>query len=156
MEKEEVEIKAVDTILDSGVRVPIPTPFFLRILGIKHINIVVKRPVIGTMLRISKLFVQMQIDEKITEKEWQDWIVAFVENARPVSHIVAVGMLRGKWSGRLFVRPVASYLRWHMNTRQMAEIAALLVTLSGIQDFLNTITFLRGMKTTAPANVSQE
>ena len=83
-------------------------------------------------------------------------ISVFVKSIKPVSRIVAVGMLRGKWAGTLFTRPLAWYLRWHMNTRQMAEIAALLVTLSGIQDFLNTITFLRGMKTTAPANVSQE
>ncbi len=152
---EEVEIKAVDTILDNGVRVPIPTPFFLRAIGIKKMNVIVKRPVMGTMLRISKLYVQMQVDEKVHEKEWQDWITLFVKNVRPVSLIVSVGMLRGKWAGLLFGGPLAYYLRWHLNTRQMAEIAALLVTLSGIQDFMNTITFLRGMKTTTPANVSQ-
>jgi len=152
---QEVEIKAVDTILDKGVRVPIPTPFFLRIIGIKQVSVVVRRPVMGTMLRISKRYVQLKVSEKIYEKEWQDWVTMFVGNLIPVSRIVAVGMLRGKWAGLLFTRPLAYYLRWHMNTRQMAEIAALLVTLSGIQDFMNTITFLRGMKTTTPANVSQ-
>lgn len=151
---EEVEIKAVDTILDKGVRVPIPTPFLLRVIGIKQVSVIVRRPVMGTMLRISKRYVQLHVDEEIHEKEWQDWVTMFVDNLIPVSRIVAIGMLRGKWAGLLFTRPLAYYLRWHMNTRQMAEIAALLVTLSGIQDFMNTITFLRGMKTTTPANVS--
>ena len=63
---EEVEIKAVDTILDKGVRVPIPTPFFLRVIGLTQFGVTVRRPVIGTMLRISKLFVQLQIEEDIT------------------------------------------------------------------------------------------
>ena len=151
---EEVEIKAVDTILDKGVRVPIPTPFLLRKIGIKKVNVVVRRPVMGTMLRISKRYVQLNVDEKLHEKEWQDWVQMFVRNMKPVSMIVAVGMLRGKWAGWLLARPLAHYLRWHLNTRELAEIAAMLVTLSGIQDFMNTITFLRGMKTTAPANVS--
>jgi hypothetical protein len=155
MKKEEVEIKAVDTILDKGVRVPIPTPFLLRAIGIKKVSVVVRRPVMGTMLRISKRFVQLRVDKDLHEKEWQQWVEVFVKKMKPVSMIVAIGMLRGKWAGYLFARPLAWYLRWHLNTRELAEIAAMLVTLSGIQDFMNTITFLRGMKTTAPANVGQ-
>lgn len=151
----ETEIRTVDTILDKGVRVPIPTPLFLRFIGIRKFNMVVRRPVIGTLLRISKRYVMLRIDEKFDEQDWQDWLMLFNEKAKPVSEIVAVGMLRGKWAGRLFTWFLARYLRWHLDTKQMAEIAAMLVTLSGIQDFMNTITFLRGMKTTTPTEVSQ-
>lgn len=154
---EEVEIKTVDTILDQGVRVPIPAPFLFRLVGKKTINVVVRRPVIGNMLRISKMYIKMGIGEnEIEEGEWRDWIKLFEKTAVPASRIVAVGMLRGKWRGWLFARPLAYWLRWKVNSREIAEMAAMLVSLSGVQDFMNTIKFLQGMKMTAPANLSQE
>jgi hypothetical protein len=151
---QEVEIKTVDTILDQGVRVPIPTPFFLKWFGLRKVNMIVRRPVIGNMLRISKMYIKMNIDEK-QETDWRKWIEVFTRTVKPTSRIVAIGMLRGWLSGWLLCRPLAWWIRWHMDTKQMAELAALLVSLSGIQDFMTTITFLRGMKITAPANVSQ-
>ncbi|MEN6423277.1 MAG: hypothetical protein ABFD76_15160 [Smithella sp.] len=152
---QDVEIKTVDTILDQGVRVPVPTPFFLRWFGLQAINLVVKRPVIGNMLRISKMYIKMNMEEKEAETDWRKWIDVFQRTAKPVSRIVAIGMLRGRISGWLFCRPLAWWLRWHVDTKTLSELAALLVSLSGIQDFMNTITFLRGMKITAPSNVSQ-
>jgi hypothetical protein len=154
---EELEIKTVDTILDKGVRVPIPAPFFLRLFFVKSIPVVVKRPVIGNMLRISKMYLKMNIHEgEIEQGEWRDWIKIFERTAVPASRIVAIGMLRGKWRGWLFNRPLGWWLRWKLNSREIAEIAAMLVSLSGVQDFMNTITFLGGMKMTAPSNLSQE
>lgn len=150
-----MEIKTVETILDKGVRVPIPTPFFLRWLGLKQINMLVKRPVIGNMLRISRMYVAMRVDDTATGTDWRSWIEVFHRTAKPASRIVAIGMLRGRISGWLFCRPLAWWLRWHLTTGQLAELAALLVSLSGVQDFMNTITFLRGMKMTTPTNVSQ-
>lgn len=154
MNSEEVEIKTVDTILDKGVRVPIPAPFFLKIFGVRTIKVIVRRPVIGNMLRISKMYLKMGIKDE-TENDWRNWIDIFAKTVVPASRIVAIGMLRGRIRGLLFCRPLAFYLRWNMDTRQMAELAALLVSLSGVQDFMNTITFLRGMKMTTPMNVSQ-
>lgn len=151
----EMEIKTVDTILDQGVRVPIPAPFFLKWIGIKTIPVVVKRPVIGNMLRISRMYVALKVDDASKDTDWRNWIDVFVRTAKPASRIVAIGMLRGRIRGWLFCRPLAWWLRWHLNTVQLAELAALLVSLSGVQDFMNTITFLRGMKMTTPTNVSQ-
>jgi hypothetical protein len=154
MNTEEVEIKTVDTILDRGVRVPIPAPFFLKMFGVRTIKIIVKRPVIGNMLRISKMYLKMGVKDE-ADGDWRNWIDIFAKTVVPASEIVAIGMLRGRIRGRLLCKPLAWYLRWHMDTRQMAELAALLVSLSGVQDFMNTITFLRGMKMTTPMNVSQ-
>lgn len=150
-----MEIKTVETILDKGVRVPIPTPFFLRWIGLKQIGLMVKRPVIGNMLRISRMYVAMRVDDTATGTDWRSWIEVFHRTAKPASRIVAIGMLRGRISGWLFCRPLAWWLRWYLTTGQLAELAALLVSLSGVQDFMNTITFLRGMKMTTPTNVSQ-
>jgi hypothetical protein len=150
----EVEIKTVDTILDKGVLVPVPAPFFFRWFGKMTFNVVVRRPVTGNMLRISKMYLAMKIDQEKAGDDWRNWIEVFATAARPTSRIVAIGMLRGQFSGWLFNRPMGWWLLWHMDTRQQAELAALLVSLSGVQDFMNTIAFLRAMKMTEPRNVS--
>jgi hypothetical protein len=148
----EVEIRTVDTILDKGVRVPVPAPFFLRWVGIRSINVVVRRPTCGNMLRISKRYLKLNIATE--SDDWRDWMTIYSRAAKPAARIVALGMIRGRTTGYLFARPLGWWLFWHTDSKQLAEIAALLVSLSGVQDFMNTITFLRAMKTTEPRNVS--
>jgi len=150
----ETEIKTVDTLLDKGVRVPIPAPFLLRVFGKRSISFAVRRPVLGNMLRISKLYARMNV--KADDGNLGAWIATLQTCAVPISHICALGVLRGRYTGALFMRPLARYLRWHMTTRDMASLAAILVSLSGYQDFTNTIKFIGLMRMTQPKNLSQE
>jgi hypothetical protein len=150
----EAEIKTVDTLLDKGVRVAIPAPFFLRLFRKRSITVNVKRPVLGNMLRISKLYLQMKVEAN--ENDLGGWIKTLETCAVPVSRICAIGMLRGRYSGWLFTKPLARYLRWNMTTRDLANLAAILVSLSGYQDFTNTIKLLGLMRMTQPKNLSQE
>lgn len=149
----EVEIKTVDTILDKGVRAPIPSPLFLRMLGVRHIRVTVRRPTINAMLRISRLYLQLGIKEDA--QDWPEWMAMMASTGKDVSRIVAVGMLRDSWRCALFSRPLAAYMREHMDLRQLAELSVLLVTCSGVQDFMNTIKFLKLMKITEAKNLSQ-
>lgn len=153
MESTDVEIKTVDTIMDKGVRAPIPAPLFLRLLGIRNIRVTVKRPTINSMLRISRMYLSLGI--KDDTKDWPEWMATMAATGKPVSRIVAVGILRDTLLCSLFSRPLAAYIREHMDMRQQAELAVLLVTLSGVQDFMNTIKFLRLMRITEPRNLSQ-
>jgi len=146
----EVEIKTVDTILDKGVRVPIPTPF---LFGKKQVNVIVRRPVMGNMLLISKLYEQMNVPAEFGD-DFTAWHKLYTQHAGTVSRIVAVGILRGRVKVKLLSRVFAWYLRWHINSRELAQLAAILVTLSGVQDFLSTIKFLRAMKMTEPRKES--
>ena len=153
MTADEVEIQTVDTILDKGVRVPIPAPLFLRMFGRRFIHVTVRRPTINSMLRISKLYLRLKMKEDQTD--WTSWMYTLASTGKEVSRIVAVGMLRGSLRTWLFSRPLAAYLREHIDMRQQAELAVVLVTCSGVQDFMNTIKFLRLMKITEPRNLSQ-
>lgn len=146
---EEVEIKTVDTILDKGVRVPVPAPFFLRVFGKKVIYVVVRRPTLSILLLISKIYIKMNVD--LNETNWQKWIEVFTKSVYPTARIVALGMLRQRLFHRLFAR----YLVKHIDAKYQAELASMLVSLSGVQDFTNTIRFIGEMKITAPTNLSQ-
>lgn len=151
----EVEIKLVDTILDKGVRVSIPAPLFLRLFGLKTVPVIIRRPVLGNMLRISKMYLQMNAPGDFG-CDINTWISVFEKTCKPVSRIVAIGILRGRFIGWLLCKPFAAYLRWKLNSGELARIASILVVASGVQDFLNTIKFLRAMKITEPRKESQE
>ena len=86
----EVEIQTVDTILDKGVRVPIPAPLFFKMLGKRFIHVTVRRPTIASMLMISKLYLQLKIKED--ETDWSSWMMTMAVTGKEVSRIVAVGM----------------------------------------------------------------
>ena len=150
----EVEIRTVDTILDKGVRVPIPAPLFLRVFGKKTVNVTVHRPVMGNMLRISRLYLKLNIDS--IDKGLGEWARLMETCTKPVTRIVAYGLLRGRTTAWLLNRPLAWYLRGCMHHADMANLAAMLVMLSGVQDFSNTIKFLALMKMTGPKNLSQD
>lgn len=149
----EVEIQTVDTILDKGVRVPIPAPLFFRMFGKRFFYVTVRRPTIASMLMISKLYLKLKIKED--ETDWSSWMMTMAVTGKEVSRIVAVGMLRGRIRSRIFGKLLAWYIRGNMDMRQLAELSVILVTLSGVQDFMNTIKFLRLMKITEPKNLSQ-
>lgn len=151
----EVEIKTVDTLLDKGVRVQIPAPLFFRIFGKKQISVVVRRSVMANMLLISKKYIGMNLADDFGD-DFGQWTKIFVSTCKPVSEIVAIGMLSRPLSAWLFAKPLARYLRRSVNSRELASIAAMLVTLNGVQDFLNTIRFLRTMRITKPRMTSPE
>jgi hypothetical protein len=151
----DIEIKTVDTLLDKGVRVQIPAPFFLQLFGKKTINVIVHRSVMQNMFLISKKYVQLNVQEDFGD-DFSEWTKIFINTCKPVSEIVAIGMLHGTFATWLFTKPLAVYLRRHVNSRELASIAAMLVTLNGVQDFLNTIKFLRTMRITKPRNLSPD
>ena len=151
----EVEIRTVDTILDKGVRVPIPAPLFLRVFGKKTVNVIIRRSVMYNLLLIAKEYIRLGVNEKLDD-DFNAWTHLFVKTAKPVSRIVAIGILRGVWPVRLFSGLLAAHLRRHINCRELASLAAILVTMNGVQDFLNTIRFLGTMRITRPRNLSPE
>jgi len=152
----EVEIEASELLLDKGVRVQIRTPFFMSWL-VKHFGITVKRPVLGTMMRISNLYLKMDVEiEKIDAGDLKEAHRLLAEHGVNVSRIVAMGMIRGRVTGTLLSKLLGWYLRWSCDAISLAKIAVLLIQLSGVQHFTNTIRFLSAMKMTTPRNQSPE
>lgn len=152
-----VEIQASELLLDKGVRVSLRTPFFLRWIGKPEIGIIVKRPMIGTMIRISESYLKLEVDiAGIDAGDIREAHKLIATHGLAVCRIVASGMLRGRISGRLFSGMLAKYLLWHADTIDLARLAMILVSLSGVEHFTNTIRFMEQMKITTPRNLSPE
>lgn len=151
MENPEVEIRTVETLLDKGVRVNLPAPFFLRWFGKNTIPIVVKRPSSQTLYTISGMYMKMKKDCSPIEAGNVDEAHHLLANCMiPASRIIAYGIASSCTPAGIRNRMLAWYLRKHLNTRQLADLVSIVITLSGVHDFCNTIRLITGLRMTMP------
>lgn len=150
------ERQAADTILEKGVRVQLPAPFFLRLFK-KEIILVLRQPRFGTMLHVASVSLKAGFEiEKLQTGELNAAHESVSQYARPLARIAAYLFLNGKWKIKFFSKLLANWLLWKLTPRRMAEIAILAVAYGGIQDFTTTIRLIGAMtmNVTAPKNLS--
>lgn len=145
------EIKTVETLLDRGVRVELPAPFLWRLLGKKKIGFVLRRPTSETIYRISGLYLQMRLGTTKVEVETIDESHRLISECMiPASRIIAYSIAPHISPLSARNRFIARYLRRHLDTRGLAELWMIVVNLSGVQDFCNTIRSMSTMRMTIP------
>lgn len=110
-----------------------------------------KNPTNRTMLRISRLYLQIQKAadnlEPETIGEAHHLMLACSEH---VSRVVAYAMIQSNVGGWLFNRWLAWWLRGALDNRQIAEMCSLVVSLAGAHDFLNSIRSISSLRITMP------
>lgn len=155
MDKSKIEQLAADRILENGVRVKVPAPFFLRVFGKKQVSLLIRQPYLGTLMHISRLALRAGFDfEKIDQGEIDAAHRLVSEHAGTASRIVAVSVLNSKVKINLFTRLLSGWLKYKIKPRKLAEITMTIVLLSGIQDFTSSIRLIRSLRVTAPKNLS--
>lgn len=151
-----VEYNAAKTLLDKGIKVEVTSPLWLRAFGKRSIKMVIRQPYLGTLYRVSELFLSMGIDdaelEKINEGNAHQ---LFTKHGRTLAAIAAQALLNGYWMGKLFGGMMARKLFWRLTPSQLLTIAHVMVTIGGTSAFTNTIRFVGAMKMTSP-NLSQQ
>ena len=149
--KKVVEIDVSDALLDTGLLITIPAPRLLRLFKIKKIPVRFYRPVYAQLLRISKLYVKMNIDlQKMETAEALVLLTEVARNGHSASRLIALGLIRSETLSFLFHRLVARYLRRRMDAKTMAELAKLVVALSGAEHFTTIIRSIAHLRVTAP------
>ena len=149
-ESMQTEKFAADTILQKGVKVKVPAPFFIRWFK-KTIALKLSSPLEGTMHRVASYYLatgmtQDQLESLTTEEALQ----LQIKHGKTISRAVAVAILNGYWSGKLLTKPLAWYLRWHLKPRELYVLTTTLLLFGGVQDFINTTKSVRQMKLTTP------
>lgn len=157
MNPEEVQRKAAETMLERGVRVPLPAPRFLRVFGKKTVNITIHQPYLrtiqtGALLALKKGF---SLDS-LTEGKTDAALELIVKHGPTVSHCVAVYVLNGKWLNRLFSRTLGAWLFSKLTSSRLLEISVTIVLMSRYQDFTSSIRLFKQMSITmmTPKNLS--
>lgn len=144
-------MNAADALLDRRLRINLPAPWLLRLFGRKTIPFWAKRPVAQNLFRMSRLFAKMDIDIKeLRAGELGTLLECVGRNGVTVSRIIAYGMIRGSMAAFLFSRPLGRYIRCNMDMRGMAELAKIIVLISGGEDFVSTIMSVSSLRLTEP------
>jgi len=145
------EKAAADIILDRGVRINIPAPFFLRWFGKKEFSFSVKRPRYGTGLRISSYYIGTEIaDEQLDNLTTYGSLLLYRDHGQVICKIVACGILNSWASGYLFTKVLAWYLSWNCTEERLCAIADFLVVFGIAKPFMNTIRSVRMLVITNP------
>lgn len=155
MDNKNTEQLAAERILENGVRVKVPAPFFLRVFGKKQVGLLIRQPYLGTLMHISRLALKAGFDfDKIDSGDMDAAHRLISEHAGTASKIVAVAILNSKIKIKLFAGILSGWLNYKIKPRKLAEIIMTIVLLSGIQDFTSSIRLIRSLRVTAPKNLS--
>ena len=117
----------------------------------KTIALTLRSPFEGTMHRVASYYlstgITMDVIEGLTTEEA---IKLHAKHGKTMSKAVAVAILNGYISGKLFTRPLAWYLRWHLKSHELYVLTTTLLIYGGVQDFINTTKSVRKMTLTKP------
>lgn len=150
-ENPQIEKLAADTILQRGVKVKIPAPFFIRLFGKKNISLLLTSPFEGTMHRVASYYLSTGItSDKLEGITVEEAAQLHAKHGKAISKAVAVAILNGYISGWLFTKILAWYLRWHLTPRVLLTLTTTLIIYGGVQDFINTTKSVRKMTLTTP------
>lgn len=146
---QEMELLAVETLLETGVPLPIRAPFFFRCFGIKRLRIY--QPSLGNKLRINRLYLSMGItDAQLKETTQMEADRLMNKNAYTHARMLAIGMMKGLLLPWLLNRLLGLWLKWNFSPQQIFKYSEMLVVFSGTSAFMNTTRLYRGMKITEP------
>lgn len=154
---EEIEGKAIDTILEKGVDFTVKRTGFLRLFS-KTKTYHIAPPALGCLLEISKLSLSVDIDEdRVTADPWgESWAIISATDDR-LAKVLAVAILHSRIKIKLFTKILAKQLMWQLTTRQLINAVSLVLMASNPGDFLNTIRLIRTTKSlTTPKNLSPD
>lgn len=144
------ERMAAETILQRGVKVKIPAPWFIRWFK-KTVTLRLSSPYEGTMFRVSAYYLSTGLtDDKLEDITIEQSLTLMSIHGKAISKAVACAILNGYLKGKLFTKPLAWYLRWHLKPRELFALTTALLLYGGTADFMNTTRLVRKMKATTP------
>ena len=149
-EKPHIEKSVADTILQKGVAIKLPTPFFIRLFK-KTFTLTITSPFEGTMHRIASYYLSTGLTtDKLEGITVEEALELHVKHSKAISKAVAVAVLNGYLKGLLFTRFLAWYLRWTASPQALLQLVAILVVNGGTQDFITITKSVQKMKLTTP------
>jgi hypothetical protein len=133
-----IESDAADLLLDLGVRIPVRTLRFLDLKKVRHITI--RRPYLGTLLKIAKIHCKIGLKHEDMEGWGKDENMQFIaDHGKDVSLAVAYGIARGRITSLLFARLIAWWLRWRVHPIYLSEAFFQIIKLTNTVPFQNII-----------------
>lgn len=151
-----VELQAAKTLLDQGLGITYPAPWFLRLFGKKTIAKTIRQPYAGTALSIIALRLSMGVDDKkLADLTVDEAFALQVAHGKKVAQMVAMGILRERTALKNWrVNLLANHLLRVKTFDELLDYMTIICLGGGAEAFTNTIRLTRMLRLTAP-NLSQ-
>lgn len=136
----DIERSAAETILDSGVSMPLVKFHFPFRKKLHALRITIRRPYLGTQIRLARRWLATGLrydDVKSPGKEEQQRIIA--EHGKELSRMAAGVIWRGSVTDRIFGSLTALLLRRFADQRHVLAIITRFALLGDISAFADTI-----------------
>ncbi|WP_195484110.1 hypothetical protein [Bacteroides cellulosilyticus] len=140
-----IELLAAKVLADNGISLP------LRLPGGRYIRWVMRVPNLESRVRISKMYLKMDVKYTDLEKYTFEQKLDFMrKHTKTVSRMVAYGIVRGWLLGRLMNRPVAWMLRNCMHPAALEDAWMLAIGTMNTVPFGNIIRLAEVMNLMLP------
>ncbi len=140
-----IELLAAKVLADNGISLP------LRLPGGRYIRWVMRVPNLESRVRISKMYLKMDVKYTDLEKYTFEQKLDFLrKHTKTVSRMVAYGIVRGWLLGRLLNRPVAWMLRNCMHPAALEDAWMLAIGTMNTVPFGNIIRLAQVMNLMSP------
>ena len=155
--KFQIEPEVADALLDVGVRIPLKTFHFPFRKKPVQLRITLKRPKLGTQIRIARLYLKMGVTYEQYNSYGTDQKLRFLaEHGAKISRMVALTVCRDAVSGLLFSAVVAWFLRWTVEDVYMEAAYEKFVLLLGTKSFGDIIRSAEATNPLTPLNQSHD
>lgn len=149
--KNSVELEAAEALLDVGISLPL---FRIGLPCGKSWTwrVVMRRPCLGSQMRIARQFLKLGITSCQAERLTDDQERAFfVEHLRELSMMVAYAICRGYLSGLILAPVVAWLIRWRVSVEYLVEAQHWFRKLRSTRDFTSIIASAEAINPFRPA-----
>lgn len=153
----ETEIRAIQTILEKGDRIEIPSPFFYhRWFGRKRTLIYQLRdPTAATCLEALEMRLSMGVtDEQLDDMSIDEALAFKAKHGHVVADIIALVIKRGDPSCRISLKRLSGLLLKNYPFSWLLD-KMVLITIAGLEDFTITIGLTQAIRLTKPSDPSQ-
>ena len=143
------QLKAADALLDIGISIPLRPVRFRKWKWTPRVTI--KRPPLGGLLRILRLWLTLETDVKQLEIMNDDEKLKFIaEHGRALSKMVSLMVFSGIISGRVSAPILAVLLRWRCHPDVLFYTALHFLQLQDTSSFTDIIALVEGLNVLEP------
>ncbi len=140
-QKRHTESRAIDTLLDQGFKVKIG-----------WFNITIKQPPAATLLKISQVYLQMNIDEEKLKhgQAFRESYQLVSDNIKPACKIIAMAILRKTVRRMILTRIMSWYLLQNITSADMYRLLSIVVVTNNTADFIGSIRLIQTLRMMKP------
>ena len=157
MENIEREKKELDLLIEKGVSFKVPKRSFLKYFGEKERSFEIHQPYLGTLDYLSAEYINMEfspekVDDSSDKTNWLNESKRLqAVNSKRCAKIIAIAVLNSKYKIKFFSGILSNYFLWRITPEKLLSISNIILLISNISDFTNSIRLMSiHPTTTAP------